>query len=161
MGKDFVRAMKGKDQVKDILSKKLYLDLPEDYSYFNKDARKIIYKFTEEYYDKLFLVEQLKKDYIDDNNECYKLLKKNTLENKYDYIIIDEAQDFTDLQLYTFMDLVKDKNNVFISGDSNQIVNSTFYSDERINSLFYSLGIKPVRKDLRVNYRNQQQILYI
>lgn len=159
MGKDFIRAMKGKDQVKDILSKKLYLDLPEDYSYFHKDARKIIYKFTEEYYDKLFLVEQLKKDYIDDNNECYKLLKKNTLENKYDYIIIDEAQDFTDLQLYTFMDLVEDKNNVFISGDSNQIVNSTFYSDERINSLFYSLGIKPVRKDLRVNYRNQQQIL--
>ena len=140
-----------------VLKKDEYLSKEYKYTYMDLYNRETVYTLSQKYYD-IWLKENF---FLDDNDICFLILNK--LENndikKWDYVIIDEAQDFTDFQLYILVNLVKDKNNIFILGDVQQLIHHTFFTTSRIKSLFYLYGIDNDCKHLNINYRNQKQII--
>lgn len=79
----------------------------------------------------------------------------------FDYLIIDEVQDLTEIQVYYLCQLLKSKNNVFICGDFHQTINPTFFNDGRINSIFGFLGgiDQFERGTLQKNYRSSENIV--
>lgn len=79
----------------------------------------------------------------------------------YDYMVIDEVQDLTEVQVYYLCQLLKDKTNVFVGGDFHQTINPTFFHTGRIESIFKFLGgIKNFEKTkLEKNYRSSQSIV--
>ncbi len=78
------------------------------------------------------------------------------LEPSYSHILIDEVQDFGQLELQIIRKLVKkDKNDIFMVGDENQKASVKFRS-------FNSAGIalhNSRKRTITVNYRNSREIL--
>ena len=60
---------------------------------------------------------------------------------EYDFIIIDEIQDFTNIQLMLILKSLKMANQFILCGDSNQIVHPNFFSWSKIKTLFYTGAI--------------------
>lgn len=129
-----------------------YLNLSSKYSTLDKNNRKFFYEVCLKYNQWL------------DNNNLYDLndlslilLKKNI---QFDFIIIDEVQDLTELQIFALTSLVKNKENLFLAGDIHQMINATFFNFERMKNLFYSKYNKKVNiKILSKNYRSCKKIV--
>lgn len=83
------------------------------------------------------------------------------LKEMYDFIIIDEVQDLTELQVYFLCQLVRDKKNIFVSGDFHQTINPTFFSVGRVESIFRFLGGLDnfTQGRLQKNYRSSKNIV--
>ncbi|MFC4801725.1 UvrD-helicase domain-containing protein [Neobacillus sp. GCM10023253] len=79
----------------------------------------------------------------------------------YDYIIIDEVQDLTEIQVYYLYQLLKSKYNVFVCGDFHQTINPTFFHVGRIESIFRFLGgiDNYSTGKLEKNYRSSKNIV--
>nr|WP_307774690.1 UvrD-helicase domain-containing protein [uncultured Cetobacterium sp.] len=129
-----------------------YLNLPNKYSTLDLNTKKIVYSIAENY--NLWLI---KNNYYDLNDLAIELLKLNI---KYDFIIIDEIQDLTEVQIFTFLSLATSKENIFIAGDIHQMINSTFFSFERVKNLFYSMYKHNINVNiLSKNYRSCKRIV--
>jgi len=77
----------------------------------------------------------------------------------YDFIVIDEVQDFTNIQLHIILKSLKKPTNFMLCGDSNQVVYPNFFSWSHLKSMFYQSDVKNNEiKILHVNYRNSQTI---
>ena len=50
---------------------------------------------------------------------------------RYDYIVVDEVQDITNIQLKCILQSLKHKNHFILTGDSNQIVHPNFFRGEK------------------------------
>jgi len=83
------------------------------------------------------------------------------LKEIFDFIIIDEVQDLTELQVYFLCHLVRDKRNIFVSGDFHQTINPTFFSVGRVESIFRFLGgiDNFIDGRLEKNYRSSKNIV--
>ncbi len=79
---------------------------------------------------------------------------------RYDYIMIDEVQDITGIQLKCIMQSLTNKGHFILTGDSNQIVHPNFFSWSKIKTYLYQHGTdnKQVRI-LQTNYRNSPQVV--
>lgn len=129
-----------------------YLNLSNKYSVLNRELREQLYSVAENY--NLWLYNNSFYDLNDLSLMIYKL------ELKYDFVIIDEIQDLTELQIYSLISLSKDKENIFLAGDIHQMVNSTYFNFDRIKNLFYSTYKKNVDiKILSKNYRSCKKIV--
>ncbi|CAK0750231.1 ANK_REP_REGION domain-containing protein [Gammaproteobacteria bacterium] len=76
---------------------------------------------------------------------------------RYDFIVIDEVQDITAIQLILVLKTLKRSGNFLLCGDSNQIVHPNFFSWSKIKSLFWLDPTIAERQELRVlttNFRN-------
>ena len=81
------------------------------------------------------------------------------VEQKYDFIVIDEVQDITIVQLKLILNSLKAYNRFLLSGDSNQIVHPNFFSWAKIKTLFYESSFDfSLIRILRTNYRNSQKV---
>ena len=127
-----------------------YLLLNKKYTVYNEEVRKEIYKVTLDYQKWL-----TQKSYMDEND----LARRVILEGKeiFDCIICDEVQDLTEVEIYMLKKLVKNGENLLLSGDIHQIINPTYFSFSRVKSLFYK-G-KYIEKQLGKNYRSQKKIV--
>lgn len=97
--------------------------------------------------------------YFDSNNQCYELTKSLSKKEKYDLVLIDEVQDFTETQFYFLFNLVNEKNKLFITGDANQTINPTLFSIGNVTKLFSKKGIDwHKRGPLRSNFRNSSEV---
>ncbi|MCF8009400.1 MAG: UvrD-helicase domain-containing protein [Halanaerobiales bacterium] len=143
-----------------LIDKATYLYLSNKYTIFNKEDRKNIYKFAQEYQNWL----KTKHKYDENDLALYGLKQLN---NKnlpiYDYIVIDEVQDLTELQIYFLSKCVKKLSNIFLSGDVNQIINPTYFSFKRLKNFYYTENCNELwsRKHLTKNYRSQKYIVNI
>ncbi|HQC94245.1 MAG TPA: AAA family ATPase [Aquabacterium sp.] len=81
----------------------------------------------------------------------------------YDFIVIDEVQDLTPVQLALVLALLKAPGQFILCGDSHQIVHPNFFSWAALKSLFWQglAGEAAQRQPLQLlqaNYRNTQAV---
>ena len=76
---------------------------------------------------------------------------------RYDFVVIDEVQDITTVQLQLVLKTLKTPGHFLLCGDSNQIVHPNFFSWGQVKSLFWHDPALAERQELRVltaNFRN-------
>jgi hypothetical protein len=76
---------------------------------------------------------------------------------RYDFVVIDEVQDITTVQLALVLKTLKKPGHFMLCGDSNQIVHPNFFSWSQVKSLFWKDPKVAERQELRVltaNFRN-------
>ena len=140
------------------LSEKNYGNVKAKYSYFSVEQRHKIHEIAVRY-DKWLAGQNLA-----DINQLAAAIIKSNAKRKYDLIMIDEVQDFTELQLYMIMKLAKSPSRVIFSGDINQNVRPTFFMFERLYNIYYSLGCKNAKDNmytLTKNYRSCTEIVLL
>lgn len=131
-----------------------YKKLGKNQSLFHEDEREEIYsKFTK-------YLQFLKENNIYDNNIAIYYLLKRTKE-LYDFVIIDEIQDFTNKEIALILTSLKNKHNFIFSGDSNQIIYSNFFSWSNLKTMLYNKSIDVPINILQENYRNAINITKI
>ena len=76
---------------------------------------------------------------------------------RYDFVLIDEIQDITPVQLALVLRTLKKPGHFLLCGDSNQIVHPNFFSWSQVKQLFWRDPALAERQELRVlaaNFRN-------
>lgn len=98
---------------------------------------------TQEQRDALFLIgkdygKHLEKEGLwTDNDLARTLLDKK--DAAYDALIIDEAQDLSELQLYSLLSLLKESSSdIYLFGDDNQAINPSLFTLEKARSCLQS-----------------------
>ncbi len=132
-----------------------YINLGVKQSIFAPEERAQVYKLFENYLEFLH-----NENLYDSNMVSYEYLRH--CQPKYDYIIVDEIQDLTNIQLYLILQMLRNKDQFILSGDSNQIVHPNFFSWSKIKTMFYSKQVASekheIRRVLYKNYRNSPEI---
>jgi hypothetical protein len=149
---EFRGVLTGLEVDKPYLSRNEYLGLGVKRSIFLGSERDKVYSVFEKYLD--FFSEN---GFFDLNILSYEYLK--LCEPKYDFIVVDEVQDFTNIQLFLVLKSLKGKGSFVLCGDSNQIVHPNFFSWTNIKTMFYKQDMAGHDiKILRANYRNSPEI---
>lgn len=134
----------------------VYLNIPDSYSIFEDNQKKIIYKICQDYQS------WIKEEGLYDENELtIEVLQQINENEKYDFVIVDEIQDLSEIQLYMISKLTKNPNNIMFSGDIHQIVNPTFFSFGRLKNIYYGQVIELNEFTLTKNYRNTDAIVNV
>ena len=119
---------------------------------FSKDECETIYGIA-----KLYNEYQKTQNYTDNNKISQKLLKNIRKINKYSLSIIDEVQDFTQVNLNLLKEIsVK----MFCVGDALQMINPSYFSFSYLKRLMYNEDVTNV-SELESNYRNNKKIVEI
>lgn len=84
-------------------------------------------------------------------------------EPSYDFVVIDEVQDLTPVQLVLVLALLKTPGQFLLCGDSNQIVHPNFFSWAAVRTLFWhGLGGELAQRQglsvLQANFRNTRAV---
>lgn len=106
---------------------------------------------------KLYLDYQKSQNLFDNNKISRKLLKNKEKLQKYTLSIIDEVQDFTEINL----NLLKEMSvKMFCVGDALQMINPAYFSFAYLKRLMYNEDVTNVA-ELECNYRNNKKIVEI
>jgi hypothetical protein len=136
-----------------VLSRDDYRALGVRQSIFPEDRRDALYDLFEKY--RAWLSES---GLFDLNLVAYEWL---TLAGpRYDFVVIDEVQDITRVQLALVLKTLKKPGHFLLCGDSNQIVHPNFFSWSQVKSLFWrdpQLGERQQLRLLSANFRNGQE----
>ncbi len=135
----------------------------EDYKIFIQEDRETLYSITEKYNEWLDT-----NGYYDINDmafELQSLIKEKSI--NYEYVVVDEVQDFTEVQIYMLFLLAKEQGiygksktrKILLAGDPNQIINPTFFKIGRLTKLFYLSGYNYKVERLNENFRNSINIM--
>lgn len=140
------------------LSRADYLNLGVKESIFLQEEREAVYNLFEKYLS--FLQDN---DFYDSNIISHQYLEK--IQPRYDFVIVDEVQDLTNIQLYLIIKSLRQTHDFILCGDSNQIVHPNFFSWSKVKSLFYSHDdinqSDQLIRILNTNYRNSPQVTEI
>ena len=131
-----------------------YKNKSPELSTLSVEHRDIAYKLCQEYQDWLD-----KEGKYDENDLIRKMLSENNPSNSkalYDMVVVDEIQDYTELQIYLLHKLVRDDRYLIMAGDGHQNVNPTVFSNRRLHSL---VNGKLMEKTLQKNFRCQRKII--
>lgn len=133
------------------LSREQYLELGVKQSIFTEEERPGVYALFERY------LEFLKTEKLYDANiVSHRYLE--LAEPRYDFIVVDEVQDITNIQLYLILKTLRVAGQFMLCGDSNQIVHPNFFAWSSVKSLFFKerdlTGHGEVVRILHSNYRN-------
>lgn len=111
-----------------------YSDLSEEDSLLDKTKRKLINDICDKYIQYCE-----KNNFYDENDLVCKMFEHFGQDNlpQYDFIIIDEVQDYTELQIYLISKMCKTQNGLILAGDNHQMINPTMFSIKRIKELFF------------------------
>ena len=114
--------------------------------------RKDIYTIAEYYQDKL--EEQGKWDEIDLCRHAIQHLDKQANRFRYDLVVCDEVQDFTDIQISLIFRLAKSYKGIVFTGDPKQIINPSGFRWEEAKNKFYERGVEvPDVYHFNLNFR--------
>ncbi|MFH1160253.1 MAG: UvrD-helicase domain-containing protein [bacterium] len=145
---EFRGVITGMDITKEYLPAADYTSLGVKQSIFLSAERETVYALFEKYL--AFLKEE---GYYDINIYSHNLL--DLCHPVYDYIIVDEVQDFTNIQLFLILKSLTKAVNFILCGDANQVVHPNFFSWSHLKSMFYRNDFRS--DDIRIlhaNYRN-------
>lgn len=138
-----------------LMSKEEYINFLAEYD-ISKEDRQNIYTLAENYQS--WLIE----NNLYDENDIALLIKENKNKKKYDYIIIDEVQDLTEIQFLMILSFINKENysNLMICGDIHQSITNYQFDFKRIRSYFYNnYSIKTEPLNLTYNYRNSEEVV--
>jgi len=138
------------------LSLEEYLALGIKQSIFSESEKKQVYALFEKY-----LVFMKKEALFDSNILSFEYLEK--VQPRYDFVLVDEVQDLTTVQLKLVLKALRDPTQFFLCGDSNQIVHPNFFSWSNLKSYFYQQheteqSTRDLLQILHTNYRNSPQV---
>jgi len=137
------------------LSRAEYLKLGVKQSIFLQEEREQVYDLFTKYLE--FMQE---KGFYDANIISYDYLQQVT--PRYDFIVVDEVQDLTTVQLQLILKSLNMPHDFMLCGDSNQIVHPNFFSWSKIKTLFYQQKSSGAPQDiiriLNTNYRNSPEV---
>ncbi len=152
---EFKGVLTGSVVDKPYLSQDDYLNLGVKQSIFSQEERPVIYDLFSRY------IAWLKEsNYFDSNLHAYEIL--DLCKPLYDYVVIDEVQDITNVQLMAILKSLQNPNNFLLCGDSNQIVHPNFFSWSQIKTLFYKQELTGnIIRILATNYRNTPEVTKI
>jgi len=159
---NFKASLMQKDLDSPLIDERTYVhNIGRNYSQFNNETKQEIYRFVKEVYQPFLDKHRLN----DDNDLARKILDKiykNEL-NRFDYVLVDELQDLTEMQIYTLSRLAKSPHNVYMSGDVSQVINPTFFRIGRIGMIFKNMFKVTMNRNLTLNenYRNSTTIVNI
>ena len=135
------------------LSRENYLGLGIKQSIFLDHEKNTVYDLFQRYLT--FLQQQ---GIYDINLICHTYL--SIAKQKYDYIIIDEVQDLTNIQLALVLKMLRYPDNFLFCGDANQVVHPNFFSWNNIKTLFFRQSPSDsLIHLLDGNYRNSSCII--
>jgi len=133
-----------------ILSREEYSDLGVRQSIFSAERRDALYDLFEKY--RAWLAEAKLYDLNLVAQEWQVLAAP-----RYDFVVIDEVQDITSVQLALVLKTLKKPGHFLLCGDCNQIVHPNFFSWAQVKSLFWRDPQLAERQELSVltaNFRN-------
>jgi hypothetical protein len=136
------------------LAREEYLDLGVRQSIFLREDRGAVYDLFEQYL--AFLKAE---GFYNPNLVAYEYLKR--VRPAYDFVVADEVQDLTNVQLHLALQTLRQSGNFVLCGDANQIVHPNFFSWTHVKSLFYEqrgAGRAEIMRVLDANYRNSPQV---
>ncbi|MGO0309071.1 UvrD-helicase domain-containing protein [Endozoicomonas acroporae] len=140
------------------LSREEYLKLGVKQSIFSEEERSGVYDLFDKY--RQFLE---KEQLYDTNIISHRYLA--SAEPQYDFIVVDEVQDITNIQLYLILKTLRYPGHFILCGDSNQIVHPNFFSWSKVKTLFFEqqglTGEGEIIRILQSNYRNAPVISHI
>ena len=151
---EFRGVITGSDTTVPYLSKETYLNLGIKQSIYLEEQKPEVYQLFEKYLK--FLQQE---NYHDSNitaNEYQSIVEK-----KYDAVVVDEVQDFTNSQLSLVLESLKQAGQFVLCGDANQIVHPNFFSWSKLKSYFYqgnNLQTHKITQILSRNYRNSPEV---
>ncbi|GAB6183353.1 AAA family ATPase [Thermodesulfovibrio hydrogeniphilus] len=151
---EFKGVITGSEVNKPYLSREEYLALGVKQSIFLESEREKVYALFEKYLN--FLREN---GFYDPNITAFNYLSR--VSPTYDFVVIDEVQDITNVQLYLILKTLTNPANFILCGDSNQIVHPNFFSWSKLKSMFYNNEELRDRKIIRIlhsNFRNSLTI---
>lgn len=118
---------------------------------FSKEDCELIYSIAKDF--KMYIERNNK---IDNNVASRKLLNSGC-EQEYSLIVLDEVQDFTEINLYLFKQMSL---KMFCVGDALQMINPSFFSFGFLKNLLFVKDVTAV-SELKNNYRNTKKIAEI
>jgi hypothetical protein len=139
---------------KPCLTRGEYMDLGVRQSIFLSEERELVYTLFEKY-----LVLLKENGLFDPNMLAHGYLSH--AKPDYDFIVVDEVQDITNIQLQLILKCLKQPDNFILCGDSNQIVHPNFFTWSGLKSMLYnaeSLEAGKVTRILQSNFRNSVAI---
>jgi len=152
---EFKGVMTGSIIDKPYLSKEEYLSLGVRQSVYSQAERTQLYELFLKYLD--WLNEGA---FFDANISSYERLEK--VKPIYDFIVVDEVQDITNVQLFLILKSLTTPTNFILCGDSNQIVHPNFFSWSNVKTMFYEQDLKgKLTRILHTNYRNTPEVTKI
>ncbi len=140
-----------------VLSRKDYMALGVRQSIFSTADRESVYSLFEKY--RLWLKETTQFDSNLVAHEWLALAKPH-----FDFVVIDEVQDLTMVQLALVLKTLKNPEHFLLCGDSNQIVHPNFFSWAAVKSLFWKtpeLAERQTISVLKANFRNSREVTRI
>ena len=155
---EFQGAVTGTEAETAYLSRAAYLALGVKQSIFGLETRDAVYDAFEKYLR--FLNEQ---GWFDPNIVSHAWLER--VEPRYDFIVVDEVQDLTNIQLLLILRALRDVRSFLLCGDSNQIVHPNFFSWAKLKTLFWREQSDDMPADLvrilNANFRNSPEVTEI
>ena len=137
------------------LSREEYLSLGIKQSIFSPEEREPVYALFLKY--KTFMQEN---GLYDANMLSYQYLP--LVQPRYDFIVVDEVQDLTTIQLQLILKALRTPRGFVLCGDANQIVHPNFFSWSKLKSFFYKQDdLETPAELIRIlnsNYRNSAQV---
>ena len=137
------------------LGREEYLGLGVKQSIFSQAERAQVYDLFTKYLETM-----QEQGYYDANILSHEYLAK--VEPRYDFVVMDEVQDLTNIQIQLILKSLRDPSGFILCGDSNQIVHPNFFSWSKIKSFFYrqegSASQTDLIRILNTNYRNSPQV---
>src|SRR5713101_4563387 len=148
---EFQGVLTGPSTASPYLSRTAYLGLGIRQSIFAEEERPHVYDLFCKY---LAFIQS--NDYYDTNILSYHYLP--LVEPRYDFVVVDEVQDLTMIQLQLILKSLGEPHQFLLCGDANQIVHPNFFSWSTLKSFFYQqAGLDAPAELLRIlhnNYRN-------
>ena len=141
-----------------LIPKEIYLTLDEQYCLYSSSQRELLYELTLRY--QMFLSAEGK---VDENDMARQFLNRLMNQNVplFDFVIADEIQDLTEIQIYCLIRLARNRNNLLFSGDINQTIRPTYFHTGRIESILKTsnthLGF--IKHQLVKNYRSTKEVV--
>ncbi len=115
-------------------------------------SREDIYSIAEYYQQRL--EQRGLEDEIDLCRKAISALKSANEKYKYDLVVCDEVQDFSDIQLSLILRLADPFLNILFAGDTKQIINPSGFRWEEVKAKFYERGVTvPDVSYLNLNFR--------
>lgn len=131
-----------------------YLTLGVRQSIYLESERELVYGLFEKYL--AFLREN---NFYDPNILAHDYL--GHVRQTYDFVVVDEVQDITNVQLHLILRSLKDPDHFILCGDSNQIVHPNYFSWSSLKSMLYkaeSAELRKVMQILQSNFRNSAAV---
>lgn len=137
------------------LSREAYLSLGVKQSIFSETEREPAYDLFLKY-----LAFMQENGFYDANILSHEYLP--LAEPRYDFVVVDEVQDLTNIQLQLILKSLRVPQHFILCGDANQIVHPNFFSWSKLKTFFYKQDDLDAPAELirilNTNYRNSADV---